>query len=115
MSQSPLQACLPRTGIPEDGPGRFHYCGIAPELCLAKALPTLNFMFHILHRTYSCISSGSCGIARAAASGSCHLAGYECQEADGDFMLVFENPVQAVNFCLQVWTLLPSAVAGSIC
>ncbi|KAK9861409.1 hypothetical protein WJX84_009398 [Apatococcus fuscideae] len=27
--------------------------------------------------------------------------GYECQEADGDFMLVFENPVQAVNFCLQ--------------
>ena len=29
-------------------------------------------------------------------------AGYECQEADGDFMLVFANPVEAVNFCLQV-------------
>ncbi len=30
------------------------------------------------------------------------FAGYECQEADGDFMLVFASPVQAVNFCLQV-------------
>ncbi len=34
---------------------------------------------------------------------SCMMAtGYECQEADGDFMLVFEGPVQAVNFCVQV-------------
>ncbi len=29
-------------------------------------------------------------------------AGYECQEADGDFMLVFETPVNALNFCLAV-------------
>ncbi|KAK9862515.1 hypothetical protein WJX84_006776 [Apatococcus fuscideae] len=26
--------------------------------------------------------------------------GYECQEADGDFMLVFETSVNALNFCL---------------
>lgn len=31
-------------------------------------------------------------------------AGYECQEESGDFMLVFESPVQAVNFCIQVTT-----------
>lgn len=28
--------------------------------------------------------------------------GYECQEAEGNFMLVFHCPVRAVQFCLQV-------------
>ena len=36
------------------------------------------------------------------ADGDSDIAGYECQEADGDFMLVFENPVNAINFCLAV-------------
>ncbi len=28
--------------------------------------------------------------------------GYECQEADGDFMLAFSSPCDAVRFCLSV-------------
>ena len=32
--------------------------------------------------------------------------GYECQEADGSFMLAFKDPVDAVLFCLTVRTLL---------
>ncbi|DBA75610.1 TPA: hypothetical protein ACH3X2_009160 [Trebouxia sp. C0005] len=28
--------------------------------------------------------------------------GYECQEAEGNFMLVFHSPMRAVQFCLQV-------------
>ena len=28
--------------------------------------------------------------------------GYECQEADGEFMLAFAFPMQAVQFCLSV-------------
>lgn len=28
--------------------------------------------------------------------------GYECQEAEGSFMLVFHKPMRAVQFCLQV-------------
>ena len=28
--------------------------------------------------------------------------GYECQEADGNFMLVFHKPMKAVQFCLLV-------------
>ena len=28
--------------------------------------------------------------------------GYECQEADGDFMLAFISPADAVRFCLSV-------------
>ena len=28
--------------------------------------------------------------------------GYECQEADGEFMLAFPLPMQAVQFCLEV-------------
>jgi len=38
--------------------------------------------------------------------------GYECQEAEGNFMLVFHRPMRAVQFCLQVdnlayrWTAL---------
>ena len=28
--------------------------------------------------------------------------GYECQEADGDFMLAFTSPADAVRFCLLV-------------
>ena len=48
------------------------------------------------------------------------FAGYECQEADGDFMLVFASPVQAVNFCLQVLArsfdfLHPYCLFGSFC
>ena len=33
--------------------------------------------------------------------------GYECQEADGDFMLAFSSPCDAVRFCLLVCLLLP--------
>ena len=37
------------------------------------------------------------------------LAGYECQEAnEGDLMLAFTHPMQAINFCLLVM-LVPSA------
>ncbi len=28
--------------------------------------------------------------------------GYECQEAEGNFMLVFQCPMRAVQFCLQI-------------
>lgn len=28
--------------------------------------------------------------------------GYECQEADSTFMMAFDNPVDAVQFCLLV-------------
>lgn len=28
--------------------------------------------------------------------------GYECQEADGDFMLAFSTPADAIRFCLTV-------------
>ncbi len=28
--------------------------------------------------------------------------GYECQEADGDFMLAFSSPCDAARFCLSV-------------
>ena len=28
--------------------------------------------------------------------------GYECQESEGTFMLVFERPLKAVQFCLLV-------------
>ena len=31
--------------------------------------------------------------------------GYECQEADGNFMLAFHQPVKALQFCLLVCTL----------
>jgi len=30
------------------------------------------------------------------------FSGYECQEADGSFMLAFKNPTDAVLFCLMV-------------
>ena len=30
------------------------------------------------------------------------LHGYECQEAEGEFMLAFFNPIPAIQFCLQV-------------
>ena len=33
--------------------------------------------------------------------------GYECQEAEGNFMLAFHNPMKAVQFCLLVRLLLP--------
>ena len=32
--------------------------------------------------------------------GSAH--GYECQEAEGDFMLAFQHPIQALQFCIQL-------------
>ena len=32
--------------------------------------------------------------------------GYECQEADGNFMLAFHQPVKALQFCLLVCTRL---------
>ena len=32
--------------------------------------------------------------------------GYECQEADGSFMLAFKDPIDAVLFCLTVRSLL---------
>ena len=32
------------------------------------------------------------------------MQGYECQEADGEFMLAFSLPLQAVSFCLMVST-----------
>ena len=32
--------------------------------------------------------------------------GYECQEADGAFMLAFSSPADAVRFCLLVRLLL---------
>ena len=35
--------------------------------------------------------------------------GYECQEADGSFMLAFKDPVDAVLFCL---TVRPSLLAA---
>ena len=34
--------------------------------------------------------------------------GYECQEANGDFMLAFAKPLDAVYFCLAVWAYLTS-------
>ena len=34
--------------------------------------------------------------------------GYECQEADGDFMLAFSSPCDAARFCLEVGCLCPS-------
>lgn len=37
--------------------------------------------------------------------------GYECQEADGDFMLAFTSPDDAVRFCLSVRFCCPFAVA----
>ena len=30
------------------------------------------------------------------------MSGYECQQADGEFMLAFASPVNAVQFCLVV-------------
>lgn len=33
--------------------------------------------------------------------------GYECQEADGDFMLAFSSPCDAARFCLEVGCLSP--------
>ena len=30
------------------------------------------------------------------------MSGYECQQADGEFMLAFASPVNAVQFCLLV-------------
>ena len=36
--------------------------------------------------------------------------GYECQEADADFMLAFTSPADAVRFCLSVMPLLPCLV-----
>ena len=33
--------------------------------------------------------------------------GYECQEAEGNFMLAFHKPVKAVQFCLLVRADLP--------
>lgn len=30
------------------------------------------------------------------------LDGYECQEANGDFMIAFHSASQAAHFCLQV-------------
>lgn len=33
--------------------------------------------------------------------------GYECQEAEGNFMLAFHKPVKAVQFCLLVRAVLP--------
>ncbi len=38
--------------------------------------------------------------------------GYECQEADGDFMLAFSSPCDAARFCLAVH-LLPDLHACS--
>ena len=35
--------------------------------------------------------------------------GYECQEADGDFMLAFNTPCDAARFCLSVRTCCPIA------
>ena len=44
-------------------------------------------------------------------------SGYECQEADGEFMLAFSAPMQAVLFCLQVhlWALLPCQLTLYAC
>ena len=36
--------------------------------------------------------------------------GYECQEAEGNFMLVFHKPMKAVQFCLLV---RPAALLSS--
>ena len=36
--------------------------------------------------------------------------GYECQEADGNFMLAFHQPVKALHFCLLVCTVLLCSV-----
>lgn len=45
--------------------------------------------------------------------------GYECQEADSTFMLAFEAPADAAQFCLLVSTPWPSdrhvLVLGLIC
>ena len=40
------------------------------------------------------------------------FGGYECQEADGSFMLAFKNPTDAILFCLMVkplkaWSMTP--------
>ena len=40
--------------------------------------------------------------------------GYECQEADGDFMLAFSRPGDAVRFCLMVRPFLLCS-AASLC
>ena len=32
------------------------------------------------------------------------FGGYECQEADGSFMLAFKHPTDAILFCLMVST-----------
>ena len=37
--------------------------------------------------------------------------GYECQEAEGDFMLAFTSPGDAVRFCLSVCLGCPFATA----
>ncbi len=34
------------------------------------------------------------------------FSGYECQEADGSFMLAFKNPTDAILFCLMVTIIL---------
>ena len=39
------------------------------------------------------------------------LHGYECQEAEGEFMLAFFSPVPAIQFCLQVGFCRPSSMA----
>ena len=41
------------------------------------------------------------------------FGGYECQEADGSFMLAFKNPTDAILFCLMVkplkaWPINPT-------
>jgi len=37
--------------------------------------------------------------------------GYECQEADGDFMLAFSSPCDAARFCLSVSQLCLSRLS----
>lgn len=39
--------------------------------------------------------------------------GYECQEAEGEFMLAFATPLTAVQFCLQV-TMCFSIVCAQV-
>ena len=34
------------------------------------------------------------------------LHGYECQEAEGNFMLAFFSPIPAIKFCIQVGPLM---------
>ena len=40
--------------------------------------------------------------------------GYECQEGDSTFMLAFERPLEAVQFCLLVSLSLPMAVVRPV-